>query len=439
MKNNPLTILILILLLFISGEELFAQKAFVQIYPEIKHQIIKSVGGNYCQSNYSEHAADAIGNETLREFRPTHVRVALPMRFRGKAFEEYRGANFAKQPLVIEVLEELKHMKTDCGVRNFTISVWDLPDEFMVDPTKKAKRVIKPEAYDEVIQMLTDFFLKAKNEYDVEVDQFSFNESDGGYQIIFSPEATIAFVKEAGKKFDELGLKTKFLLADTAQTLGTVEFATRIMADPSIWKYLGPLSFHCWWSEKMPDKEFERVAAFGKAWNKEVWCSELGFDAMSWKVKDMNKTWDYALRFAKISHRMMKYAEVEVSLYWTWQYNYEIMSADILQKYPSYYITRHQVDFLNTGTQIVHSISSDPEILAISGIHPDGKRVLQLINMKKTPVSVEVSGFNSQKIDVTSTTETNNWEVKKNSSKTKNGKVEFQLKPESVNTYIYND
>ena len=155
----------------------------------------------------------------MREFRPTHIRVALPMRFRGKAFEEYRGASFTKQPLVIEVMEELKHMKTDCGVRNFTISVWDLPDDFMADPAKKAQRIIKPEAYDEVIQMLADFFQKAKSEYGVEVDQFSFNESDGGYQIIFSPEATIAFVKKAGKKFEELGLKTKFLLADTAQTM----------------------------------------------------------------------------------------------------------------------------------------------------------------------------------------------------------------------------
>ena len=436
MKSNQLTILLLALILCFSGA--FAQKASVVIFPEVKRQIIHSIGGNYCQANYSAHAADAIGDETLREFRPSHVRVALPMRFRKTSFEAYRGANYTKQPLVLEVLDELKRMKNEFGVKNFTISVWDVPDEFIADPSKNAQRIIKPEAYNEVIQMLTDFFLKAKNEYGVEVDQFSFNESDGGYQIIFSPEATIEFVKKAGLKFEEAGLKTKFLWADTAQTTGTVEFATRIMADPSIAKYLGPLCFHSWWSEKISDNEFERVAAFGKAWNKEVWCSELGFDAMAWKVKDMNKSWDYGLRFAKISHRMMKYAEVQVSLYWTWQNNYEIMSEDLQQKYPSYYVTRHLVDYLNTGTQIVHSISSDPEILAISGIHADGSRILQLINLKKIQVSVVVSGFDSQKIDVTSTTETNSWETLKNIAKTRNGKAEFQLKPESVNTYIFN-
>ena len=436
MKNNTLTIIFLYLILSVSTA--FAQKIKVKIYPEIKRQVIKSIGGNYCQANYSAHAADAIGDETLREFRPTHVRVALPMRLRNAKFEDYRGENYTKQPLVLEVLDELKRMKNEFGVKNFTISVWDLPDEFIVDPSKKAQRVVKPEAYDEVIQMLTDFFLKAKNEYGVEIDQFSFNESDGGYQIIFSPEATIAFVKKAGQKWAEAGLKTKFLLADTAQTKGTVEFATQIMADKSIWNYLGPISFHCWWSEDIPDSEFERIAGFGKAWNKEVWCAELGFDAMAWKIKDMNKSYDYALRFAKISHRMIKYAEVEVSLYWTWQNNYAIMSADTKEKYPSYFVTRHQTEFMNTGTQIVHSSSSDPELLAISGIRSDGSRVLQLINMKKEAVTIEVSGFESQKIDGISTSETNNWEVMKNAAKTKNGKTEFQVKAQSVNTLIFN-
>ena len=438
MKTNQLTMFLIAMLFSFCGAESFAQKSTVQIFPEVKQQIIRSIGGNYCQANYSEHASDAIGNETLREFRPDHVRVALPMRMKKTPFLDYRGKNFTNQPIVIEVLDELKRMKNEFGVKNFTISVWDLPDEFMVDPSKKAQRIIKPEAYDEVIQMLTDFFVKAKNEYGVEVDQFSFNESDGGYQIIFSPEATIAFIKKAGLKFDEAGLKTKFLLADTSQTKGTVEFATQIMGDPTIWKFIGPLCFHSWWSESMPDNEFERVAGFGKAWNKEVWCSELGFDAMSWKIKDMNKSWDYALRFAKISHRMMKFAQVEVSLYWTWQNNYEIMSPDLKDKYPSYYMTRHQVDFLNTGTQIVNSISSNPEVLSIGAISPDGKKVVQLINMKKEAVTVEVSGFDSQAIDATITTQANNWEILKNVSKSKNGKAEFLLKPESVNTFVFN-
>lgn len=437
MKPNQLTTLLFAVLFTFVGIKAFAQKATVQVFPEMKKQTIQSIGGNYCQANYSDHATDAIGYETLREFRPTHVRIALPLRLKKTPFQNYRGANYTNQPLVIEVFDEMKRMKNEFGVKNFTISVWDVADEFIVDPAKDAQRVIKPEAYDEVIQMVTDFMVKAKTAYGVEVDYFSFNESDGGYQIIFSPQATIAFVQKAGLKFEDAGLKTKFLLADTAQTKGTVEFATQIMADPSIWKYMGPLCFHSWWSEDMSDNEFERVAGFAKAWNKEVWCSELGFDAMSWKIKDMNKSWDYGLRFAKIAHRMMKYAEVEVSLYWTWQNNYSIMSADLQEKYPSYYMTRHQVDFLNTGTQLVNSISSEPEVLSIGAIRPDGSKVLQLINLKKESVTVEVSGFDSQQIDAVITTQANNWETVKGVYKSKDRKTELPLKPASVSTFVF--
>jgi len=426
-----------IFIFLISVGQIYAQEVSIRVFPEIRQQTIRSIGGNYCQANYTNHAWDAIGEATLKEFRPSHVRVALPMKLKDKQFIEYQKNNYLKQPLVIEVLETLKRMKGEFGVTNFTISVWDLPDEWIQDPSKKAQRVVKPDAYPEVIEALVSFFLEAKNDYGVEVDYFSFNESDGGYQVKFTPSETIAFITLAGKRFRESGLKTKFLWADTAQTKGTVEFATLIKADTTIWKYLGPLCFHSWWSEKIPDSEFERIAGLAKAWSKEVWCSELGFDAMAWKVKDMNKSWDYALRFAKISHRMLKYARVEVSLYWTWQNNYTIMSADLNEKYPSYYVTRHQVDYLNRGTQVVQSVSSDADVLALAAIRPGGGTILQAINLKKNPVKAIISGIGTGMVEIVSTTEKNLWNTSLKPDKTRNGKVTIQLEAESVNTLVF--
>jgi hypothetical protein len=437
MKNTFGFLSICMLILFsisVSGQE----KVTVKVYPDIKRQMIQTVGGNYTQARYSNSAWDAIGGQTLKEFRPGCVRVALPLQFRREEYATFKGDLIIKQPLVITLFESLKRMKTEFGVKTFIVSCWDVPNELVVDPAKKQQRVIKPESYDEVLDMLVPFLVKAKNDYGVEVDYFSFNESDGGWQVQFTPQATIAFIKKAMARFKAAGLKTKFLLADTAQTLGTVEFATRIMADSAIWNALGPLCFHSWWSENIPDAEFERVAAFARAWNRPVWCDELGFDAMAYKVKGMCQSWDYALRFARITHRMTKYAQVETSLYWTWQNDYPIMSTDLKTMYPSYYITRHQTDFLNTGTQIVHSSSSDPEVLAISGIHDNSSKVLQLINMKKVPVAVDIEGYDSKIIDMVSTTESNNWLVQKNVTKSKNGHTVIQLKPESVNTLILN-
>jgi hypothetical protein len=422
-----------VLLVFLSLQVL-AQPVRVTVYPEIKEQKVISMGGNYAQANYTNSAWDAVGEATLEEFRPSHVRLALPLQFRDKEYSAYMGEKINDQPAVVSLHETMKRMKEDYGVSNFTISVWRVPNELVENPERDNKRRIKADKYEEVIDMIVAFLVKAKEEYGVEADYFSFNESDGGYMTIFSPEETIRFFKMAGDRFRKAGLKTRFLWADTAQTKGTVEFATMIAADSTIWKNLGPVCFHSWWSENIPDYEFERIAGFAKAWKREVWCSELGFDAMSWKIKGMNASWEYALRFAKIWHRMMKHAKVEVSQYWTWQNNYTIMSADTKTKYPSYYVTRHQVRHFNTGTQVVHSLSTDPDILTLAGISPDGREVLQVINMKNQPVEIEISGIEGTEFNLTSTTEEVLWNEKKLSAERKKGYLMVTLEPESVNT-----
>lgn len=433
MKKSTFTIIAFIF----TFQACFSQTVKVQVYPEILKQKIESIGGNYCQANYTNHAWDAIGEATLNDFKPRHVRLALPLEFRKLEYSAYKGNKIIEQPTVISLLESMKRMKTEFEVSNFTISVWRVADELVSNPEKESQRRIKPEKYDELIDQIEAFLLTAKNKYGVEADYFSFNESDGGYQVIFSPEETISFFKKAGDRFKKAGLKTKFLWADTAQTKGTVEFATMIAADSTVWKYLGPLCFHSWWSENIPDSEFERVASFAKAWNKPVWCSELGFDAMAWKIKGMNESWDYALRFAKISHRMMKYAEVVVSMYWTWQDNYGIMSSDTKIKYPSYFVTRHFTEYLNNGTQIIHCISSDPEILSICGINNEGKNVLQLINLKNKNVSIEIEGISGNVSKSVATTEKENWKENTLKFTSKNGKTKFDIQPQSLNSFMF--
>ena len=434
MMKPCLTILLLLLL---ANIHVVSQTVKIQIFPEIHNQKIVSIGGNYCQANYTNNAWDAVGEATLQEFRPSHVRLALPLQFQEKDYNLYRGSKINEQPVVVSLHETMKRMKEEFGVTNFTISVWRVADELVENPERNDKRRIKHDKYDEVIDMIEAFLVKAKNEYGVEADYFSFNESDGGYMTIFSPDETIRFFKLAGERFRKAGLKTRFLWADTAQTKGTVEFATMIAADSTIWRYLGPLCFHSWWSENISDTEFERIAGLAQAWNKEVWCNELGFDAMAWRQKGMNESWDYALRFTKSSHRMMKHARVAVSQYWTWQNNYSIMSADTKTKYPSYYVTRHQVNYLNSGTQIVHSTSSDPDILPLAGINDKGQKIIHVINLKNQPANTDLEGFTGQSLMMVTTTENNLWKEKQLKLKPKNGKYTLTMEPGSVNTLIF--
>jgi hypothetical protein len=423
------------LLLFITCS-VSSQEISVKVFPELQLQRIKSIGANYCQVRLTNSAYDAIGEETLRQFRPENVRVAVPLKVRGADYSVYKGAKLVEQPLVISLLEFMKRMKNEFGVKSFTVSTWDVPDELVVDPTVGRARVLKPESYDEALDLIVGFLLKAKKDYGVEVDYFSFNESEKGIAVIFSPEATIAFIKKAGKRFREEGLKTSFLLSDASTPKVSYEFATMIMADSTIWKFLGPLSFHSWGAERMSNTEYERVAALGKALNRPVWCTELGHDGSAHRIKGVFETWDYGFRFAKISSRVMKYTQAEVTMYWTWQNDYPIMSTDLKTNYPSYYATRHFTDYLNTGTQIVNSLSSDPELFVICGIHENETRVIQLINTKKVPVKVNIQGFDSKSIEMVTTTESINWEENKKIKPAKKGIIKLDLKSESINTLI---
>ena len=106
------------------------EKVSVKVFPDIKRQKIESIGGNYTQARYSNNAWDAIGGETLKQFRPGSVRVALPLDFRKEAYTNYKGDLITKQPLVISLLESMKRMKNEFGVKIFTVSVWDVPTVF---------------------------------------------------------------------------------------------------------------------------------------------------------------------------------------------------------------------------------------------------------------------------------------------------------------------
>jgi len=406
-------------------------QAVVKLLPDSTRQKIISIGGNYPQANYKGDAWDLVGEATLKEFKPTHVRVALPLQF-WLDYDVYKGRRVLKQPAVISLLRAMKRMKERYGVTSFTVSVWRVPNELVENPADYNKRRIKPEYYGEVIDMIEAFLVEAKKRYGVDVDYFSFNESNGGYMTLFTPGETIDFIKLAGPRFAKAGLKTTFLWGDTSSTKPTVDFASKIAADPEIVKYLGPLSFHSWWSENIPDSEFERIAALAKEWNRPVWCTELGHDAVAHRTEDYNINWDYAFRFAKISHRVFKYSESEVSMFWTWQNNYEIMSADTLTKYPVYYITRHQTDHWN-NVQVVDAKSSDSELLSLAGIDENGKLILQLINCKEEPVSVTLDNMPRKVAQIITSTEHTLW--KEREIDLNAGIV--MLDPQSVNTLVF--
>ncbi len=97
----------------------------------------------------------------------------------------------------------------------------------------------------EIYESIADYVLYLREEYDTEVQYFSFNESDLGIDIRQSPAEHTKLIKELGAHFESAGLPTKVLLGDAADA-NAFWFIQHAMNDPEAQPYMGPVSYHSW-------------------------------------------------------------------------------------------------------------------------------------------------------------------------------------------------
>ena len=132
----------------------------------------------------------------------------------------------------------------------FVISIWWLPERFYTDAYEKPKsahfRLISPDKWDELLDLIGSYLLYAKKEYSVEPDLFSFNEANIGIYVGLTPESHLEAIKRIGAHFRKLGLKTKMVLGDATGPKDTHKFVLEAAADPDALQYVGAVAFHSW-------------------------------------------------------------------------------------------------------------------------------------------------------------------------------------------------
>src|SRR5271157_4894587 len=132
----------------------------------------------------------------------------------------------------------------------YVISIWWLPERFYTDAWEKPKaahnRKIAPEKWDELLDLVGSYLLYAKKTYSVEPDLFSFNESNIGIYVGFTPEDHIEQIKRFGAHFRKLGLKTRMLLGDATGPRDTHTFVLAAANDPDALQFVGAVGFHSW-------------------------------------------------------------------------------------------------------------------------------------------------------------------------------------------------
>ncbi|MGK7394052.1 MAG: hypothetical protein ACNS62_05750 [Candidatus Cyclobacteriaceae bacterium M3_2C_046] len=437
MKKNVLLLILIILKIQVQAQE-NDSIVTINVSTAKTYQTIRSISGNYCQARYTDRAQDEIGIFTLKTLSPQYVRIALPIRKWEPENDNDQPnsmnlARFNYADPITGLFGLLQEMKEQYGVINFTASVWDGPEWMIANPEQSAQRKISPDMYREAAESIGAFLYVAKNDYGVEADYFSFNEATGGYQIIFSPEEIINFIQVAGPHFRRLGLKTKFLVADAHNPQTLYEYAKVLLEEPSIQSYLGPVSYHSWWAENLSNDVLINIAQLAHQHDKEVWCAELGYDAMLYKNKDMYPTWDNGFRLAKISHRVLKFSQATVLQYWTFQNNFPLgQNQDEL--YPAYYVIKQFNDYLPPDSRLVESESSDPAIWSMAATGDDQYFMVQVINNDDSPREIEITNIPASSLFWIKTDQQNNMVLEKEIPVNERS-IRLVLPKQSLNTF----
>lgn len=349
-------------------------------------QTIGGFGGNFCQPRYgATEPLDAVGEYNLKHLQVVCARIGMPLEKWAPAPGVYRDEGPAHAAFL-----QMRLMKQR-GLP-LIVSVWEGPQWMLGGPPEQTGRVLPPQKYADCIEAIAQFLVTARDRYNAPADYFSFNEPDYGVNFKFTPEQMVEFIRQAGPRFAQLGLKTRFLTADTTTGGNCVGYARVLLQAKDVQAYLGPIAFHCWDALSAPDAAYEDIAELGKKYNRAIWCTEAGHDAQLWQAPDPWGSWDNALRTAMAYVKTLRHSRATLMLYWTYQDNYPLVSRS-RQPYPVHHVIRQMEEALPTGTQVVEATCDNGNLRLLAARHARTRQLSVLLVNPMGPGEVQITGL----------------------------------------------
>lgn len=341
----------------------------LSVDPRERWQPFDGFGANYCWG--TETAATSFLLENLRIAWSRHELKAI-------LWDRERGA---PGPTLVRDFERIRSIQTS-GVP-WIISLWRLPERFYTDanrvPTGTFGRKIAGERWPEVLELIGSYLLHLKQTYGAEPALISFNEPDLGVDIGLTPEEHREAVKRIGAHLAALGLKTRFLLGDTANPRDTHRYVLPTAADAEALRHVGAVSFHSW-NGGTPEQY--RAWAEVAAWLRlPVLVGEAGTDPGSWR----NRTFDsysYGLGEARQVFEILRHARPQASLYWQFTADYGLVRTrddGVVEPTGRFWLMKH---FTNLTPQHGWAVAStsDAEGVRIAAFAKDEELVVHLLN-----------------------------------------------------------
>jgi hypothetical protein len=232
--------------------------------------------------------------------------------------------------------------------------------------------------YPEAVESIAAWLLHAKEQYGVEVAYVSFNEANLGITIQLSSEDYVEMIRIGGKRFEELGLNTKWLLGDCSSISGCLDYVKPIWAATEIRSYLGPFAFHNWDGTGVPDETIAAIGDWAAQQDLETRCTEGGWDPQLWQRSNEFPTWNNAHRLAISYSRVLKLSRATSFYYW------EMMGDDYAlndgqNPYPAMEMLRQMSEIFPPGAQIVETSPNKSNLYFVAAKTPDSF-VVHMVN-----------------------------------------------------------
>jgi O-glycosyl hydrolase len=243
------------------------------------------------------------------------------------------------------------------------ISIWQAPVWLYADPDGggrwREKRRVPREKWDELAESITSYLVYAKQQYGVEPDLFSFNESNIGINVLLTPEEHRDLIKLLGPRMEKLGLKTRMLLADATGARGTHEFALAAANDPEAMRYVTAVAFHSWGGATP-----EQYAAWGDLaeWlGLPLLVTELGVDAAAHRGRTYD-SFHYGIREVEMYQQLLLHARPRATMHWEFTPDYNLLGADG-QPTHRFWFVKQFADLTPRGAEALGTASSHARVL----------------------------------------------------------------------------
>ncbi len=210
------------------------------------------------------------------------------------------------------------------------VSCW-FPPQWALKPGQQrgtggvAALRLDPTKQDRIYESMVSYLQFLKEDYGVEADYFSFNESDIGIDVLHTPQEHRDFIKSFGATLASHHLPTKMLVGDNSDAT-TIDFIKPALEDREARQYIGAVSFHSW--RGCDDETLRRWRDAARSINVPLIVGEGSTDAAAWRYPAIFKESTFALYEINLYTRLCAICQPLSILQWQLTADYSLLQGN---------------------------------------------------------------------------------------------------------------